>query len=60
MAIDDSRFPTGEVAGRDLKDAGNRTGVTDTYGAGSALNTGINGSQKITGDCKSDKGGANG
>ena len=53
MAIDDSRLPTGKVAGRDLVDAGNRTGVTDTYGAEGAFDSGINGRQSITGDTKS-------
>ncbi|CAB4211908.1 hypothetical protein UFOVP1419_49 [uncultured Caudovirales phage] len=56
MAIDDSRMPNGSVAGRDLKDAGNKTGVTDTYGAGDALNTGYTSGGSIAGSTKSDTG----
>jgi len=54
MAIDDSMMPSKECAGRDLADKGTRTGVTDTYGAGSGLDTGIVGKTSISGDTKSD------
>lgn len=54
MKIDDSCMPTKEPAGRDLADKGTRTGVSDTYGAGSGLESGIVGRTSIAGDTKSD------
>ena len=39
--------------GFDIPHAGNRRGVTDTYGGG--LDKGYQGGMSITGDCKSDK-----
>lgn len=48
----DQKRPDGTVHGHDPKDAGKRTGVTDTYGGN--INTGYNQApMSITGDTKS-------
>jgi hypothetical protein len=60
MKVNDSMMPSKEVAGRDLKDAGHCTGLSDTYGASSdAFSSGVNGRTSISGSTKSDKGGVN-
>lgn len=48
----DQKRPDGTAHGNDLPDAGNRTGVTDTYGAN--LNKGYNPGGSIASDTKSD------
>lgn len=51
----DQRFPNGVVAGQDLPDKGNRTGLSDSYGVGSSdMNRGFTGGEKIGADTKSD------
>lgn len=52
----DQKMPDGECHGRDLKDCGARSGVTDTYGAGKqGLEQGHTGRMPIGKDTKSDK-----
>lgn len=52
----DQKRPDGTVHGNDLKDAGKKTNVTETYGGN--INTGYNQApMSITGDTKSDPAG---
>jgi hypothetical protein len=49
----DKKRPDGKVEGKDLPDAGNRTGVTETYGGN--LDRGYQNEGSMGGSTKSDK-----
>ena len=52
--MNNQKMPSGECHGRDLPDRGNRTGVTNDYGAGGAMDTGHMGAERMGSATKSD------